>query len=163
MKRGSEQLNPIQITDDFAAFFCISINISFPKRKHIGLQSSSSRRNSSWTWFPFLPCSGSSLVSWGTYRIYSSVYFLKMRGSDLCFVHDVDGPQIYIVRFSSYSIYRDVFISFCFPIWLKKSWVWTLGGYTIAVSGVQGEIVHVSNSIYSCNCLSTFWSTWLNA
>lgn len=34
MRRGSEQLNPIhsfQITDDSAAFFCISINISFPK------------------------------------------------------------------------------------------------------------------------------------
>lgn len=77
-------------------------------------------------------------------KFSSSVYFLKMRRSELCCVHGVAGPWIYIVNFSSYNICRDVFISFGFPICLKKSCVWVWGGYTIAVSGVQGE---------SCACV----------
>lgn len=130
MRRGSEQLNPIhsfQITNDSAAFFFISVNISFPKWKHSGLQSSSSQRNWSWT-LPALP-----------WKSLSSVYFLKMRRSGLCCLHDMDGPWIYIVKFSSYNIYRDVFISIGFPTCLKKSCVWMLGGYITAVLGAQGE------------------------
>lgn len=115
MRRGSEQLNPthsFQITDDFAAFFCISINISFPWKHWFTKEFLTEKLVLNLIPVPAL-----------LWKFSSSVYFFKLRRSKLCCVHDVDRPWIYIVNFSSCNIYREVFISFGFPICLKKSCV----------------------------------------